>query len=184
MKLLRTVLIKNCLVHYSKNKFDFDEHVTSLCRKASQKLNALARVAYYMNLAQGRFIMNAFVFSQFGYCPLVWMFYSRKLNNRINNIHECSPVIIGDVSKFKNLKYKFRKAETLSRSNMNSVKYEIITALGAKIWKILPNDYKELTSLSMFKSRIKNWETDKCPCRLWKTYIQRLGFICLLNTTF
>ena len=53
------------------NKFDFDEHVTSLCRKASQKLNALARVAYYMNLAQGMFIMNAFIFSQFGYCPLV-----------------------------------------------------------------------------------------------------------------
>ena len=32
--------------------------------------------------------MNAFIFSQFGYCPLVWMFHSRKLNNRINNIHE------------------------------------------------------------------------------------------------
>ena len=27
------------------NKCDFDEHATSLCRKASQKLNALARVA-------------------------------------------------------------------------------------------------------------------------------------------
>ena len=41
-----------------------------------------------MNLAQRRLIMNAFIFSQFGYCPLVWMFHSRKLNNRINNIHE------------------------------------------------------------------------------------------------
>ena len=36
------------------NKSDFDEHVTSLCRKASQKLNALARVAQYINLAQRR----------------------------------------------------------------------------------------------------------------------------------
>ena len=69
------------------NKFDFNEHVTSLCRKASQKLNALA---HYMNLAQRRLIMNAFIFSQFGYCPLVWMFHSRKLNNRINSIHECA----------------------------------------------------------------------------------------------
>ena len=68
------------------NKFDFDEHL--LCRKTSQKLNARARVAQYMNLAQRRLIMNAFIFSQFGYCPLVWMFHSRKLNNRINNIHE------------------------------------------------------------------------------------------------
>ena len=64
------------------NKFDFDEHVTSLCRKASQKLNALARVAQYLNLAQCRFITNAFIFSQFGYCPLVWLFHSRKLNTR------------------------------------------------------------------------------------------------------
>ena len=69
------------------NKFDFDEHVTSLRRKAFKKLNALARVVYYMNLPQRRLIMNAFIFSQFGYCLLVWMFQSRKLNNRINNIH-------------------------------------------------------------------------------------------------
>ena len=40
-------------------KFDFDEHVTSLCRKASQKLNALARLAHYMNF---RLIMNTFIF--------------------------------------------------------------------------------------------------------------------------
>ena len=41
-----------------------------------------------MNIAQRRLIMNAFIFSQFGYCPLVWIFHSRKLNNRIDNIHE------------------------------------------------------------------------------------------------
>ena len=70
------------------NKFDFDEHVSSLCRKAPQMLNDLARVAHYMNAAHRRLIMNAFIFSQFGYCPLVWMFHSRKLNNRINNIHD------------------------------------------------------------------------------------------------
>ena len=32
--------------------------------------------------------MNAFIFSQFGYCPLVLMFHSSKLNNRVDNIHE------------------------------------------------------------------------------------------------
>ena len=33
-------------------------------------------------------IMKAFIESQFGYCPLVWMFHSRSLNNKINRIHE------------------------------------------------------------------------------------------------
>ena len=35
-----------------------------------------------------RVLMNAFITSQFSYCPLVWMFHSRTLNNRINKIHE------------------------------------------------------------------------------------------------
>ena len=70
------------------SNFRFDNHVASLCKKASQKLNALARVAQYMNLAQCRSIMKAFICSQFGYCPLVWMFHSRKINNRVNSLHE------------------------------------------------------------------------------------------------
>ena len=32
--------------------------------------------------------MQSFILSQFGYCPLVWMLHSRKLNNRINRLHE------------------------------------------------------------------------------------------------
>ena len=41
-----------------------------------------------MNTAQRRILMKAFVNSQFGYCPRVWMMHSRCLNNRINRIHE------------------------------------------------------------------------------------------------
>ena len=32
--------------------------------------------------------MKAFLASEFGYCPLVWMFQSRKLKSRINKLHE------------------------------------------------------------------------------------------------
>ena len=32
--------------------------------------------------------MNAFFSAQFGYCPLTWMFHSRKLNNKIKKLHE------------------------------------------------------------------------------------------------
>ena len=34
--------------------------------------------------------MKAFITSQFGYCPLVWMFHTRRINNRINRLHERS----------------------------------------------------------------------------------------------
>ena len=55
------------------NKLTFDEHISRLCNKASQKLHALARIATYMNLSKRRIIMKAFISSQFGYCPLVWI---------------------------------------------------------------------------------------------------------------
>ena len=29
--------------------------------------------------------MNSFFTSQFNYCPLVWMFHSRTMNNKINH---------------------------------------------------------------------------------------------------
>ena len=40
--------------------------------------------------------MKAFTSSHFGYCPLVWMFHSIKLNNRINNIVERALRIVYD----------------------------------------------------------------------------------------
>ena len=63
-------------------------HVASLCKKASQKLHALARISHYMGLDKRRNVMKAFITSHFSYCPLIWIFHSRSLNNKINRIHE------------------------------------------------------------------------------------------------
>ena len=53
-------------------KLNFEEHLSKVCDKASQKLNAFARISSYMNISQRERIMRAFMSSQFGYCPLVW----------------------------------------------------------------------------------------------------------------
>ena len=68
---------------YIDNKLDFNDHVSNLCKKATLKLHALSRVAHYMSTDKLRLTMKAF-----GYCPLIWMFHSRTLNNKINRIHE------------------------------------------------------------------------------------------------
>ena len=68
-------------------KMSFKVYVSDLCSIASQKLHALSRISIYMTMKQKKTIMTLFILSQFGYCPLVWMFQSRQLNNRINNIH-------------------------------------------------------------------------------------------------
>ena len=70
------------------NKLWFENHASSLCKKASQKLHALARIANNMDLSKRKCLIKAFVTSQFNYCPLIWMFYSRELNKRTNSIRE------------------------------------------------------------------------------------------------
>ena len=66
----------------------FDVHMKNLCNKASLKLHALSRVSQLMSPDKLKIIMKAFILSQFNYCPLVWMFHSREINNRLNRIHE------------------------------------------------------------------------------------------------
>ena len=68
------------------DKLNFDEHVSKLCKKASQKIHALAGISNSRDKL--RIIMSAFIESQFGYCPLARVFHSRTLNNRINRLHE------------------------------------------------------------------------------------------------
>ena len=70
------------------HELSFNEHVSSLCKKTSQKLNALSRIASCMTFDQRRLILNSFITWNFPYCPIVWMFHSRKLNERINHIQE------------------------------------------------------------------------------------------------
>ena len=70
------------------NQLNFNDHVSSIYKKASLKLHALARVSKFMTHEKLRVLMKAFVESQFGYCPLIWMYHSRVLNNKINKLHE------------------------------------------------------------------------------------------------
>ena len=70
------------------NKLTFETHVRALRKKASQKLNAFARIACSLKFDQRKLLLNAFITSQFSYAPVVWMFHNRNLNKHINCIHE------------------------------------------------------------------------------------------------
>ena len=70
------------------NELNFKVHVLDICKKANSKLTALRRYCKFITLEKKRTLFKAFVESQFSYCPLVWMFHSRALNNKINRLHE------------------------------------------------------------------------------------------------
>ena len=59
------------------NKLDFGKNVAKLCSKVSL---TLARISSFIHEDKLRIIMKAFIESQFGYGPLIWMFHSRMLN--------------------------------------------------------------------------------------------------------
>ena len=68
----------------------FDEYIASICRKAGKKLSDLATPSNFMCTNKKRVLIKAFIESQFGYCPLIWMFQGRGVNNKINHLHERS----------------------------------------------------------------------------------------------
>ena len=78
-------------------KIRFDRHVENLCERASRKLNSLAKLVNYKDLPKTHIFMNAFFTSEFYYRPVIWMFHSRSLNNKINKLHErCLKIIYND----------------------------------------------------------------------------------------
>ena len=48
--------------------------------------DASARVSNFESKTR-KVIMNAFISSQFNYCPLLWMLRSRSINSKINKVH-------------------------------------------------------------------------------------------------
>ena len=100
--------------------------VEDLCKKASRKIHALARISPYMTVSKRRILMNASFRSQFSYCPLVWMCHSRTLNNKINRLRErCLRIFYNDkLSSFQNLLDEDRSVSVHTR-NLQKLAIEI-----------------------------------------------------------
>ena len=93
-----------------------------------------------------------------------------------NNI---SPDYIREIFPISNSAYNTRVPNTFKRPSVKTVAWgtETLRNLGPKIWDLLPSDMKKLPTLDLFNIKIKQWKTDKCPCRLCKIYIPDIGFI-------
>ena len=133
---------------YIDNKLNFDYHVDQLCKKASKKLRALARVTPYMNLEKKKVVMNSFFNAQFNYCPLIWMLHSRKNNNKIKYLHErCLRLIYSDKkSSYENL---------LEKDHSVSIHHKNIQALAIEMFKVKNKLCSEITS-NIFMERKNN----------------------------
>ena len=73
-----------------------------------------------------RLLLNSVIKSYFSYCPLIWMFCSRSLNNLINRIHERAlRLILNDnVSTFQDI-LEITKEKMIHQNNLKNLAKEI-----------------------------------------------------------
>ena len=94
--------------------------------------------------------MNAFINSQFGYCPLVWMCHSRLANKQINKIHERALRIVfnDNNSNFKDL---------LKKSNSVSIHHRNLQHIAIEIYEALNGLFTTLMS-ELFKIKVRKYD--------------------------
>ena len=119
---------------YIDNKLRFNFHVEKQCQKASNKVKALRRIRPYLSLKTAKTLCNAFIFSNFSYCPLVWMNFVKANNDKIDKIQRRALNVVY-------LNFTYQLNDVLSRSDGVSFHINFI-------WKLLEEVYKSLNSLS------------------------------------
>ena len=84
-----------------------------------------ARLKNYLTSDQRNLLLNSAIKSQFTYCPLIWMFTSRYLNNELNNIHERAlRLIYNDHEKSFNSILTENNLKTIHKKNLEIYKYQ------------------------------------------------------------
>ena len=83
--------------------------------------------------------------------------------------HGLAPELMNDILKKKrNVKYSFRKILSFETRNIKFVYYgsEATSFLGPKNCELLLGNIKDSEILNIFKSDIKFWKPENCPCCL------------------
>jgi len=68
------------------DKLRFNSHVELKCQRAANKISALRRIRSFISLKTAKALCNAYIFSNFNYCPLIWMNFVKGNNNKIEKI--------------------------------------------------------------------------------------------------
>ena len=142
-------------------KLKFQTHLRNICKKTGANVTALMRLAKIMPFQKKRILMNAFIESQFSYCPLLLMFVSRSINNKINRIHERALriVYLDYDSSFEDL-LKMDKAVIIHHRNIQSLAIEmfkVLNGLGPEIMRSLFNiDYNERNTKSFHRPNVNS----------------------------
>ena len=152
-ELLHSEEIVKLLGLWIDNKLTFDEHVKTLLKNGNQKLHALMRVSKYTDEEKLRILMKTFIESQFKYCPLLWMFHSRQINDRINSLHERALRV---VYKDENLTFE----QLLEKDNSFTTHEKNLQCLAILMYKVkhnlCPAPIQEIFTVNLNDTNFRN----------------------------
>ena len=143
---------------------NFNDHLSNVCKKANQKVTALARIAGILPFHKRRLILTSFIESQFSYCPLVWMFCPRKMNKKMNYIHERALRLVYN-------DYSSTFPELLKKDQTVSFHHRNIHTLAMELYKV-KNDLCPLFMKDIFTYNKAN---DKFICPKVRTDMGKLS---------
>ena len=67
---------------------NFNDHISEICKKASQQLAVLKRIGRFLTKQGKLTIFKSFITSSFNYCPLTWHFCSQASTHKMEKILE------------------------------------------------------------------------------------------------
>ena len=111
-------------------KLSFQKHISSLCKKASAKLNAIKRLYPKPCEKARKLFINTYVLSNFDYCSIVWHFCGIGDNHKIERINERSLRYIYD-------DYEHDYFEIIHSKNEPTMYVRRLRKMCSEIWKTL-----------------------------------------------
>ena len=107
-----------------------------------------------MNISQPKLIANAFIISQFSYCPLILMFHSRAMEHSTKRIHERTLRLIDPNQHQLTFKKHLEKNKTvrIRQRNLQNLETEIYKAKN----KISPEDINLLLDFTNKSYNLRN----------------------------
>ncbi len=121
------MLLLTCL----DSQLRFNKHVSNLCCKASNRVNALARVLWALDGVTKLTLMRPFYasYQYFNHCPLVWHFCGNECSKALERIQF-------QALKFVYNGFKSSYTELLEVSGMSSLYQKRIRLLATEMYKL------------------------------------------------
>ena len=93
-----------------------------------------------MSLEQAKRLSETYIMSTCTYCPFIWMFYSKTVNNLIYKIHKRSLLVIYEMedATFEDLLIK-DSSWTIHENNIHTLLIEIYKSLNHVSPPIMPH---------------------------------------------